>query len=171
MQFIVENKEEKQAIWALGGEVIFISPEGGKVVFTIPGHSRVQRNRLNSPMNAQHGEKAVGRTGRISGPIITRVKGVMVSPEDQLQQLQKMIERILMTYSSQIYAVYKETTANDLSYYILLTEETPDLKQAILGKLYSTPIEQLRSTLKPVYYIFFPKHQEALLSVAEKLTL
>lgn len=163
MQFIPETKEEKQAIPALGGEVIFSSPDGSKVVFTIPGHQRAEQHFLNNPMIVQPGPARSVRAGLVRATLITA--------ESQLQKLQESVEKVLKAYSPQIYAVYKETTTNDLSYYILLAEDTPALKQAILGKLYAHPIEQLRQNVKPVYYIFFPKHQEELLSDADKLVL
>ena len=103
-----------------------------------------------------------------------RLKGTWVSTQTQFEWLQRMVEYILSGYSGQIHAVYKETTSTDLSYYILLNEDTFDQQQAILSKLYGTTLEQLRKNVKSVYYNFFPKAEEAVLaglSQAKKLSL
>lgn len=87
-----------------------------------------------------------------------------IEREDPLKQFQQVVEATLAAHKRLFYALYKELSASDLSYYILLENNTFELQQTILSALYAWPIDDLRRhTTLPVYYHFFPKEQEALL--------
>lgn len=87
-----------------------------------------------------------------------------VEREELLTQFLHLVEATLAEHRDLIYALYKEVSPGDLSYYIVRETNTPDIQQTILSALYAEPIEELRRHILPVYYNFFPRDQEPLLS-------
>lgn len=143
--------------------IVFIQPENAQeqaalletelLAITVSGHQYVVRKAIASESNSP--PTTVGTLPFFSYQPVER--------EELLTQFLQLVEATLAKHKCLIYALYKEVSPSDLSYYILLETNTPDIQQTILSSLYAEPIEELRRHILPTYYNFFPRDQEPLL--------
>lgn len=139
-----ENAVDKAVL--LSNELMLTSSSGDRYVLIKEIASELDSSRAPTSLITYYSDKPIRR-------------------KQLLRQLQRLVEETLAKHQKLMYALYKEESPGQLSYYILLENDNEASRQTIHSLLFEDPLEDLRRYCgRSVFYLFYPKDKEHLLT-------